>query len=134
MWKCKEWWNLNLTLCIWCGTLSQHPLPPTRCHLSIHPNNQPRKDKKFWKKIKLSTNCMVLPWPTYTKPGLREAQTPCPKLHALERIKPTAQTLPNNECSWGVVREVLLNANIRQSQMPLANQKVRPNTKSMVSF
>ena len=30
MWKCKEWWNIQLTLGIWCRPLSQHPLPPAR--------------------------------------------------------------------------------------------------------
>ena len=30
MWKCKEWWNIQFTLGIWCGPLSQHPLPPAR--------------------------------------------------------------------------------------------------------
>ena len=30
MWKCNEWWNIQLTLGIWCGPLSQHPLPPAR--------------------------------------------------------------------------------------------------------
>ena len=30
MWKCKEWWNIQLTSGIWCGLLSQHPLPPAR--------------------------------------------------------------------------------------------------------
>ena len=28
--KCKEWWNIQLTLGIWCRLLSQHPLPPGR--------------------------------------------------------------------------------------------------------
>ena len=30
MWKCKEWWNIELTLGIWCRPFSQHPLPPVR--------------------------------------------------------------------------------------------------------
>ena len=30
MWKCKEWCYIQLTLGIWCGPLSQHPLPPAR--------------------------------------------------------------------------------------------------------
>ena len=112
MWKCKEWWNINLTLCIWCGTLSQHPLPPTRCHPHQRsPSTQTisQEKTKFWKKNQTLTNCMVLPWPTYTKLGLREAQTPCPKLHALQRIKLTAQTLPNQgmlmrNCKRGAVK------------------------------
>ena len=29
-WKCKEWWNIQLTLGIWWGHLTQHPLPPAR--------------------------------------------------------------------------------------------------------
>ena len=28
--KCKEWWNIQLALGIWCASLSQHPLPPAR--------------------------------------------------------------------------------------------------------
>ena len=30
MLKCKEWWNIQLTLGIWCGPLSQHPQLPAR--------------------------------------------------------------------------------------------------------
>ena len=30
MWKCKEWWNIELTLGIWYRHLSQHSLPPAR--------------------------------------------------------------------------------------------------------
>ena len=30
MWKCNEWWNIQLTLRICCGPLSQHPLPSAR--------------------------------------------------------------------------------------------------------
>ena len=47
MWKCKEWWNIQLTLGIWCGPLSQHPLPPARHqpHLLI-PSTQTINQKK----------------------------------------------------------------------------------------
>ena len=34
---------------------------------SIHQNNQPRRNKKSWKKIKLQTNCIMFPWPRYAK-------------------------------------------------------------------
>ena len=30
MWKCKERWNIQLTLGIWCRPLNQHALPPGR--------------------------------------------------------------------------------------------------------
>ena len=30
MWKCKEWWNIELTLGICCGPLIQHLLPTAR--------------------------------------------------------------------------------------------------------
>ena len=47
MWKCKEWWYIQLTLGIWCGPLSQHPLPPARHqpHLLI-PSAQTINQKK----------------------------------------------------------------------------------------
>ena len=32
MWKCKEWWNIQLTLGIGCGPLSQHHMSPARHH------------------------------------------------------------------------------------------------------
>ena len=35
---------------------------------SICPNNHLRRKRKLWKEIKLSTNHVVLPWPTYTEP------------------------------------------------------------------
>ena len=30
MWNCKEWWNNQHTLGIWCGLFSHHPLPPAK--------------------------------------------------------------------------------------------------------
>ena len=47
MWKCKEWWNIQLTLAIWCRPLSQHLLPPARHqpHFLI-PSAQTINDKK----------------------------------------------------------------------------------------
>ena len=51
--------------------MSQQPLPPARHqrHLLIPsaPNNQPAKNKESGNEIQLSTNLIVLPWPTYTE-------------------------------------------------------------------
>ena len=33
---------------------------------SIQPSNLPEKDKESRNEIQLTTNCAVLPWPTYT--------------------------------------------------------------------
>ena len=72
MWKCKEWWNNHLILGIWCGPLSQHALPLARhqLHLLIPSaqNNQPGKNKESRNEIQLSTNRIVLPWPTHIEP------------------------------------------------------------------
>ena len=47
---------------------------------SIRPNNQPGKNKESRNEIQLSANRIVLRWPTYTKPGLREVDLePSPK-------------------------------------------------------
>ena len=78
----------QLALGIWCGPLSQHPLPPARHqpHLlipsaltatfidSIRPNNQPGKNKKSRNEIQLSTNRIILPWPTYTEPRAKRGR------------------------------------------------------------
>ena len=47
MWKCNEWWKIQLTLGIWCGPLSQHAVPPARHqpHLMI-PSAQTINPKK----------------------------------------------------------------------------------------
>ena len=47
MWRCKEWWYIQLTLGTWCGPLSQYPLPPARHqpHLLI-PSTQTINQKK----------------------------------------------------------------------------------------
>ena len=72
MWKCKEWWNIQLTLGIWCGPLSQHPLPPARHqpHLLIPSaqTNSQKKQREPRNEIQLPTNPIVLPWSTYTEP------------------------------------------------------------------
>ena len=72
MWKCKESWNNQLTLGIWCGPLSQHPLPSARHqpHLLI-PSAQTinqEKGKESRNEIQLPTNHIALPWPMYTEP------------------------------------------------------------------
>ena len=71
-----QWWNIHLTLAIWCGPLSPHPLPPARHqpHLlvpSAQTNNQ-KKSKEPRNEIQLPTNHIVLPWPTYTEPRAKK--------------------------------------------------------------
>ena len=79
MWKCKEWWHNELTLGIWCGPLSQHPLSPARhqAHLLIPStqNNQPGKNKEPRNEIKLSTNHIVLPWMFENKMFKQQSKT-----------------------------------------------------------
>ena len=41
---------------------------PARFIDSIRPNNSPEKTKRSRNEIQLSTNCIKLPWPTYTEP------------------------------------------------------------------
>ena len=38
---------------------------------SIHPSNQPEKNKESRNEIKPPTNHIVLPWPSYTKPRFK---------------------------------------------------------------
>ena len=56
MWKCKEWWNIQLTVGIWCGPLSQHPLPPARHqpHLLIPSTQTTNMPDRFWSNLKRS--------------------------------------------------------------------------------
>ena len=56
MWKCKEWWYIQLTLGIWCGPLSQHPLPPARqvvCkeESESEPELEQEEDEEFENKL-----------------------------------------------------------------------------------
>ena len=53
---------------------------PTSCKTpatfidSIRPNNQPGKNKESRNEIQLPTNCIVLPWPTYTEPSVKRGR------------------------------------------------------------
>ena len=50
-WKCKEWWNIQLTLGIWCGPLSQHPLlPATHQPQPLTPSFQVHVCVEGWEK------------------------------------------------------------------------------------
>ena len=49
---------------------------------SICPNNHLRRNKNSWKKIKLPTNCIVLPWPTYTEPSPKRGSDKINRLRA----------------------------------------------------
>ena len=76
MYKCKEWWNIQLTIGIWCGPLSQHPLPPARHqpHLLI-PSAQTINQKKAKNpEMRINSQQITLYCPgLYTQnPGLRE--------------------------------------------------------------
>ena len=58
--------------------LSQHPLPPARHQPrllipSMETINQ-EKNKESRNEIQLLTNCIVLPWPTYTKPRAKRGR------------------------------------------------------------
>ena len=60
--------NIQLTLVIWCGPLSQHPMPcvrhqPQQLTQSAQTINQ-EETNESWKKARLPKNCFVLPWPT----------------------------------------------------------------------
>ena len=63
---------------IWCGPLSQYPLPPARHqpHLYI-PSAQTinqEKNKESRNEIQLPTNGIILPWPTYTGPRAKRGR------------------------------------------------------------
>ena len=76
MWKCKEWWNIQLTLGIWCRPLSQHPLPPARHqpHLLIPFAQTVNKKKAKNPEIRFNSQQIVLYClGLHTQnPGLRE--------------------------------------------------------------
>ena len=78
MWKCKEQWNIQLTLGIWCRPLSQDAVAPVRHqpHLLI-PSAQTinqKKRKEPRNEIHLPTNHILLPWPTNTEPGAKRGR------------------------------------------------------------
>ena len=67
---------------------------------SIRPSNHPRRNKKSWKKIKHLINCIVLPWPTYTEPGLTEVDLePSPNRGSdkINRLRPRRKNITENK-------------------------------------
>ena len=84
MCKCKEWWDNQLTLGIWCGPLSQHPLPHARHqpHLLI-PFAQTINQEKTKNPEKRSNSQQIVSYclGLHTQnPGLREVDLePNPK-------------------------------------------------------
>ena len=69
---------INLTLGIWCGPLSQLPLPPARHQpYLLIPSAQTinhEKHKESRNEIQLPINCIVLPWPTYAEPRTKRGR------------------------------------------------------------
>ena len=110
MWKCKEWWNIQLTLGIWCGPLSQHPLPPARHqpHLLI-PSAQTINQKKAKNsEIRFNSQQIVLYClGLHTQnPGLREVDLePSPKrggdkINMLKQGRKTAEENKSYRTAW----------------------------------
>ena len=73
MGQCKESSNIQLTLGIWWGILTQQPLPPAthQPHLLIQSAKtiNHKKSKEPKNKIEHSTNRLILPWSTYREPS-----------------------------------------------------------------
>ena len=71
--KCGSVWNdeiINLHSESGAGPWVSSPAScktPVKFIDSIRPNNQPGKNKESRNETQLPTNCIVLPWPTYTK-------------------------------------------------------------------
>ena len=158
MWKCKEWWNIQLTLGIWCRPLSQHPLPPARHqpHLLI-PSAQSNSQKKlsairganrtealvslYWSSRSLHPKEPPNQiWHKSTKvDSIRSSRTwkksfQISKPYTLQHIK---TFFPKNTRSTnamtGVISGVVTHKDKTKSN-PLARLKVRIFSKSVVSF
>ena len=110
MQKCKEWWNIQLTLGIWRMPLSQHPLPSARHepHLLI-PSAELINEKKA-KNLEMRFNSQqiisyCLGWRTQN-PGLKEVDLePSPsrgsdKINMLKWGRKTAEENKSNHTAW----------------------------------
>ena len=67
---------------------------------SIRSNNHPRRNKKSWKKIKHLINCIILPWPTYTEPGLTEVDlefSPNRGSDKINRLRPRRKNITEHK-------------------------------------
>ena len=110
MWKCKEWWNIELTLGICCGPLIQHALLPARHppHLLIPFAETINQKKANNPKIRFNSQQIVL----YClglrtqNPGLREVDLePSPKrgsdkMNMLKQGRKTAEENKSYRAAW----------------------------------
>ena len=114
MWKCKEWWNIQLTLGIWCGPLSQHPLPPARHqpHLLIPfaqtINQKKAKNPEIWfNSQQIVSYCLGL---RTQNPGLREVhferspKSGSDKINMLKIGRKTAEENKSHHTVWTHIR------------------------------
>ena len=84
MWKCQEWWTIQLTLGIWCTPLSEHLLPSARHqpHLLIPSaetinQKKPKNPEIRFNSQQLVSSCLGI---RIQNPGLREVDLePSPK-------------------------------------------------------
>ena len=116
MWKCKDWWNIQLTLGIWCSPLSQHPLPPARhqSHLLIQSAqtiNQEEETKNLQKRSNSQQTVLYCFDLRIQNSGLREVDLePSPNKGSdkIKRLRPRRKnTIENKLCctAWTYKRE-----------------------------
>ena len=110
MWKCKEWWNIQLTFGIWHGPLGQHPLPSARHQpLSLISSAQTINQKKAknpeirFNSQPIASYCLGL---RTQNPGLREVdlepspKTGSDKINMLKKVRETAAENKSYHTAW----------------------------------
>ena len=77
--KCGNVGNDEI-ICTWDLVWTLESTFPASCKItatfidSIHPNNQPSKNKESRNEIQLPANSIVLPWPKYTDPRVKRGE------------------------------------------------------------
>ena len=110
MWKCKEWWNIQLTFGIWLGPMGQHPLPPPRQQPHLLISSTQIINEKKWKNPEIRFNsqqitshCVGL---GTQNPGLKEVDLePRPKrgsdkINMLKQGRETAAENKSYHTAW----------------------------------
>ena len=109
--------------CIWCRPLSQHPQPPARHRSSLlipsPKQSTMKKAMNLENEVQLPTNCIILS---------------CPNCMLFNISKQTFLKLPSQIMPLSGVRIGVVTPKSKTKSNPLAGQKVRILSKSLVSF
>ena len=140
MGKCKQLWNIKLTLRIWCQPLSQYPLPPARRqpHSLIPSAQTPNQGKAKNPEIRFNSQQIVskrLQLCTQN-PGLREVDLePTPKQCSdkINMLKQGRKTTKENKFYRTIWTHILIPA-LREVDLESSAKERVNRTKTLVTL